>query len=307
MTILIGLLASGIQLSTPLMLGSLAEVFVERTGVMNIAIEGIFLMGAWAGFVGAYLTHNLFIGFLFAIVMGLVYGAIYGFITVKLKRHQIVTGVAMNILALGLALFLYRVLFGIPLLPLTVKPLPNLAIPLLSRIPVLGPVLFDQTLLTYVTFLLMPAGYFILFRTRLGLTLRSTGENPEAVDAAGLNVEKIRFLAVLGSSALNAVAGAFYSIAYLGLYTNGMIGGRGWIAFAICFLGNWNPLGALVGALIFGLADALSVTLLTSNFHAVPHEFIIAIPYILTILATVVRSRFNVPAVLGTPYVKERG
>lgn len=306
MTILVGLLASGIQLSTPLMLGSLAEIFVERTGVMNIAIEGIFLMGAWAGFVGAYRSGSLFIGFLSAIGIGIIFGVIYAIITVKFKRHQIVTGVAINILAVGLGLFLYRVLFGIPLLPLTVVPLPSLEIPLLSRIPVLGPALFTQNILTYVALLLMPAGYWVLFRTRLGLTLRSTGENPEAVDAAGLNVEKIRFLAILGSSGLNAIAGAFYSIAYLGLYTNGMIGGRGWIAFAICFLGNWNPLGALVGALVFGLADALSVTVLTSNFHVIPNEFIIALPYILTIIATVVRKKINVPAVLGIPYIKER-
>ena len=307
MTVIIGLLAMGFRLSTPLMLGSLAEIFVERTGVMNIAIEGIFLMGAWAGFVGAYLSGNLVVGFLSAIGTGVIFGAIYGFITIKLKQHQIVTGIAMNIFALGLGLFLYRVLFGVPLLPLTVSPLKDISIPLLIKIPVIGKAFFSQNVLTYLAFLLMPLGYWILFRTRLGLTIRSTGENPEAVDAAGLNVERIRYLAVLASSALDGLAGAFYSIAYLGLYTNGIIGGRGWIAFAICFLGNWNPMEALIGALVFGLADALAVTLLTSGFKAIPYEFIIALPYILTIIATIARKNFNVPAVLGSPYIKERG
>ncbi len=306
MNIITGLLVSTFRLSTPLLLGALGEVFVERTGVMNIAIEGIFLMGAWGGFVGAYLSGSLFVGFLLAIAMGVTFGAIYGLITVKLKQHQIVTGVALNILALGLGLFLYRVLFGVPLLPLTVSPLNDIPIPLLSRIPVIGPALFRQNILTYLAMLLVPVGYWVLFRTRLGLTLRSVGENPEAVDAAGINVERVRFLAVLASSALSGLAGAFFSIGYLGLYTNDMIGGRGWIAFAICFLGNWNPVGVLIGALVFGLADALSVTFLTSGFKAIPHEFFIALPYILTIIATVVRKKLNVPAMLGKPYVKER-
>jgi len=307
MTVIIGLLNMGIRLSTPLMLGSLAEIFVERTGVMNIAIEGIFLMGAWAGFVGAYLSGMLWVGFLSAMIMGVLFGVVYGLITVKLKQHQIVTGVAMNIFALGFGLFLYRVLFGIPLLPLTVDPLHDLPIPFLAKIPVIGKAFFSQNIITYLALILMPIGYWVLFRTRLGLTLRSTGENPEAVDAAGLNVERIRLLAVLGASALSGLAGSFYSIGYLGLYTNGIIGGRGWIAFAICFLGNWNPLGALIGALVFGLADALAVTLLTSGFEVIPHEFLIALPYILTIIATIARKRFNVPAVLGSPYIKERG
>jgi len=307
MTIITGLLVSALRMSTPLMLGALAEVFVERTGVMNIAIEGIFLIGAWAGFVGAYLSGNLIVGLLAAAIIAMTYGAVYGLITVKLKQHQIVTGVAMNILALGLTLYLYRVLFGVPLLPLTVEPLKDLPIPMLSKIPLIGKALFSQNALTYLAILLMPVGYWVLFRTRVGLIIRSTGENPEAVDAAGINVERIRFLAVLASSALDGVAGAFYSIGFLGMFTSGIIGGRGWIAFALCFLGNWNPMGVMLGALIFGLADALSVVFLTSKIKIVPHEFLIALPYILTIIATISRRRFNVPAYLGKPYVKERG
>ena len=307
MNIITGLLGSALRMSTPLMLGALAVVFVERTGVMNIAIEGIFLIGAWAGFVGAYLSGNLLVGFLAAAIIGMAYGAVYGLITVKFKQHQIVTGTAMNILALGLTSYLYRVLFGAPLLPLTVEPLMDLPIPMLSKIPLIGKALFSKNALTYLAILLMPVGYWVLFRTRVGLIIRSTGENPEAVDAAGINVERVRFLAVLASSALDGVAGAFYSIGFLGMFTSGIIGGRGWIAFALCFLGNWNPVGVMLGALIFGLADALSVVFLTSGIKIVPHEFLIALPYILTIIATISRRRFNVPAYLGKPYVKESG
>lgn len=303
--ILEGLLARAVQMSTPLLLGSLGEVIVERTGVMNMAIEGIFLLGAWAGFTGAYITGSLAAGFLCAAAAGVLVGTLYGWITVFLKQHQIVTGVAINILAAGVGVFFYRVLFGVPLLPLTVEPLRPLAVPFLSDLPVLGPALFRQNILTYLAWGAMPLGWWALFRTRTGLVLRSTGANPEAVDAAGISVERVRFGAVLASSALCGLAGAFYSIGYLGLFSNDMIGGRGWIAFALCFLGNWNPLGALLGAVVFGIADAAAITLQTSGIRMVPNEFLIALPYMLTIAATLARKRFNVPASLGTAYIKE--
>ena len=204
-----GVLMRALQMSTPLLLGSLAEIFVEYTGVMNMAIEGIFLMGAWGGFVGAYLTKSLFWGLVLAMVAGVVIGAVYAFITVKLKQHQIVTGVALNILSGGISVYLYRVLFGVPIIPLTVESLRRIPIPVLCKIPVIGQALFNQNILTYLALILMPVGYWVLFRTRLGLIVRSTGANPEAVDAAGINVERTQTLAVLASSAINGLAGAF--------------------------------------------------------------------------------------------------
>ena len=300
-----GLLARSIQMSTPLIIGALAEVLVERTGVMNIAIEGIFLLGAWAGFVGTYFTGSHLIGLIAAIVTGALVGSCYGYITVYLKQHQIVTGTAINILAAGLALYFYRVLFGVPLLPLTVEPLARLNIPLLSSIPVIGEILFRQNVLTYLSIALIFMMYWLLFKTKTGLVIRSTGANPEAVDAAGINVDSVRFKAVLCSSALCGLAGAFYSIGFLGLFTEDIIGGRGWIAFAICFLGNWNPIGAAIGGLIFGIADATSTVIQTSGFKLIPNEFVIAIPYILTIIATISRKEFRVPEYLGVPYIKE--
>ena len=300
-----GLLARSIQMSTPLIIGALAEVLVERTGVMNIAIEGIFLLGAWAGFVGTYFTGSHLIGLIAAIATGTLVGSCYGYITVYLKQHQIVTGTAINILAAGLALYFYRVLFGVPLLPLTVEPLARLNIPLLSSIPVIGEILFRQNVLTYLSIVLIFMMYWLLFKTKTGLVIRSTGANPEAVDAAGINVDSVRFKAVLCSSALCGLAGAFYSIGFLGLFTEDIIGGRGWIAFAICFLGNWNPIGAAIGGLIFGIADATSTVIQTSGFKLIPNEFVIAIPYILTIIATISRKEFRVPEYLGVPYIKE--
>ena len=303
---IVSLLKRALMMSTPLLFGSIAEVIAERSGMMVTAIEGIFLMGAWAGFVGTYITGNAFIGILCAILAGVTAAAVYGVVCIYLKQHQVVTGTAINVLAAGICTYLQRVFFGVPTAPLKISPLPEIAVPVLSRIPVLGPVLFQQNILTYVVYLIIPVSYFMLFKTSIGLTIRSTGENPEAVDVAGINVNTVRFLTVLLAGMMGGVAGAFYSVGYLGMFTTNMIGGRGWIAFAICFLGNWNPKGAVIGTVVFGLAEALAIYMQSmgggGNF---PNELFIALPYILTIVLTVSRKSFNVPAKLGVTYSKE--
>ncbi len=303
---MVNLLTRAIMMSTPLFLGALAEVYAERTGMMICAIEGIFLIGAWGGFVGVYLTGSLVIGLLVAILCGTAMAALYGVVTVYMKQQQVVTGTALNILAAGLCAFFQRVLFGVPTTPLQIQTLPKIAIPLLSKIPVLGPIFFQQNILTYLAYVLIPVAVFVLYKTSLGLTLRSTGENPEAVDVAGLNVNRIRFLTVLVAGAIGGLAGSFYTVGYLGMFTSGIIGGRGWIAFAICFLGNWNPKGVVFGTLAFGLADAVAIYIQAVSGHTIfPNELIIALPYILTIVLTIARSNLSVPAKLGVPYTKE--
>lgn len=298
------LLARAIMMSTPLLLGSIAEVYAERTGVMINAIEGIFLLGAWGGFIGAYISGSTVVGLLTAIVLGSLMALLYAFVTVTLKQQQVVTGTAMNILAVGICAFFQRVLFGVPTTPLQIETLPKIALPLLSKIPFLGEIFFNQNILTYLAYLLIPITIFVLYKTSLGLTIRSTGENPVAVDVAGINVNRVRFLTVLAAGAVSGLAGSFYTVGYLGMFTTNIIGGRGWIAFAICFLGNWSPKGAVLGTLAFGLADAVSIYFRTGS-SVVPTELITALPYILTILLTVFRSNFNVPAKLGIPYSKE--
>ena len=303
---MVNILTRAIMMSTPLLLGAMAEVFAERTGMMICAIEGIFLIGAWGGFVGAYLTGSLLVGILTAMVCGLLMAALYGVITVFMKQQQVVTGTALNILAAGVCVYFQRVLFGIPTTPLQIPTLPKLAIPLLSSIPVIGQIFFSQNILTYLAYVLIPVSIFVLYRTSLGLTLRSTGENPQAVDVAGINVNKVRFLTVLAAGAVGGLAGSFYTVGYLGMFTSNIIGGRGWIAFAICFLGNWNPKGAVFGTLAFGLADAVSIYIQSVSGSSVfPNELIIALPYILAIVLTIFRKDFNVPAKLGVPYSKE--
>ncbi len=301
---IVNLLSRTVMMSTPLLLGSLAEVYAERTGMMICAIEGIFLIGAWGGFVGAYISGSLLIGLLTAVILGMLMALLYAFVTVTLRQQQVVTGTAINILAVGICAFFQRVLFGVPTTPLQIDALPRLAIPLLSKIPVIGEIFFNQNILTYLAYVLIPVSMFVLFKTSLGLTIRSTGENPVAVDVAGINVNRVRFLTVLVAGGIGGLAGAFYTVGYLGMFTTSIIGGRGWIAFAICFLGNWTPKGAVLGTLAFGLADAISIYFRTGS-SVVPTELIIALPYILTIVLTIFRSNFNVPAKLGIPYSKE--
>ncbi len=301
---MLNLLTRAIMMSTPLLLGALAEVYAERTGMMICAIEGIFLIGAWGGFVGAYLSGSLALGLLAAVAAGIAMALVYAFVTVTLRQQQVVTGTALNILAVGVCAFFQRVLFGVPTTPLQIDTLPKLPVPLLSRIPLLGEIFFQQNILTYLAYILIPISVFVLYKTSLGLTIRSTGENPVAVDVAGINVNRVRFLTVLAAGGFGGLAGSFYTVGYLGMFTTSIIGGRGWIAFAICFLGNWSPKGAVLGTLAFGLADAISVYFRTGT-TVFPTELIIALPYILTIVLTIFRSNFQVPAKLGVPYSKE--
>jgi simple sugar transport system permease protein len=292
-------------MGTPLLYGAIPEVYAERSGVMVTAIEGIFLMGAWAAFAGAYLSGSLAVGCAAAMLAGVITAAIYGWICVFLKQHQVVTGTAINILSVGICSFFQRVIFGVPLTPLTVQPLPAVPLPFLSQIPVIGGILFNHTVLTYLLFIFIPLSHFVLYRTSAGLTIRSAGENPEAVDAAGIDVNTVRFAMVLLAGAAGGLGGAFYSIGYLGMFTATMIGGRGWIAFAICFLGNWTPRGALIGTLVFGFAEAAAIYVRSAGWTVFPNELCIAIPYILTIVLTVTRKSFDTPAKLGIPYSKE--
>lgn len=301
---MVNILTRAIMMSTPLLLGALAEVYAERTGMMICAIEGIFLIGAWGGFVGTYLSGSLLVGLLLAIALGGLMALLYAFVTVTLGQQQVVTGTAMNILAVGFCSYFQRVLFGVPTTPLQIDTLPKLSIPLLSKIPFIGEIFFQQNILTYMAYILIPVSIFVLYKTSLGLAIRSTGENPVAVDVAGLPVNRIRFFTVLVAGCIGGLAGSFYTVGYLGMFSSNIIGGRGWIAFAICFLGNWSPKGAVLGTLAFGLADALSIYFRTGT-TAVPTELIIALPYILTIVLTIFRSNFRVPAMLGVPYRKE--
>ena len=305
MQVFINLITRAFFMSTPLILGALGEVIAERTGMMVTAVEGIFLIGAWGGFIGAYLSGNMLIGFLAAMVCGLLVSLLYGVTTIYMNQHQIVMGTAIAILVTGFCTFFYRVIFGVQTVPLTVDPLPVIRIPLLSEIPFIGQILFSQNIITYITYILVPVIFYVIYKTSLGLSMRSCGENPEAAEAAGINVTRTRFLAVAIAGCMGGVAGSYYSLCNVGMYNAEIIGGRGWIAFGICFLGNWNPVGALIFGIIFGISDALGTYVRALGNASIPSELFSALPYILVIVLTVCRKQFHVPAKLGSNYVKE--
>ena len=305
MQIAINLISRAFFMSTPLILGALGEVLAERTGMMVTAIEGIFLLGAWGGFIGAYLSGNLLVGFLMAMICGLLTALLYGACTIYMHQHQIVMGTAIEILSAGFCTFFYRVIFGVQTVPLTIDPLKTIKIPLLSKIPIIGQILFSQNLVTYLTYILVPIIFYFIYKTSTGLSFRACGENPEAADAAGINVTRTRLIAVLIAGCLGGIAGAYYSLCNVGMYNAQIIGGRGWIAFGICFLGNWNPVGALIFGIVFGISDALGTYVRALGNASIPSELFSALPYILVIVLTVCRKQFNVPAKLGSNYVKE--
>ena len=292
-------------MSTPLILGAVGEIIAERTGMMVTAVEGIFLAGAFGGFIGVYSTGNYLVGFLFAMICGLLVAMLYGLTTVYMNQHQIVMGTAIAILIAGFCKFFFRAIYGTPLTPLKIEPLRVLKIPILSEIPIIGPILFSQNIISYLSYIFIFVTGFILFKTSLGLTLRSCGENPEAADVAGINVRKVRFLAVCVAGCLGGIGGAYYCICNAGMHSSEIISGRGWIAFGICYLGNWKPVGSLIYGIAFGICDALGIYAKTTQIGFFPTEFFNALPYLLIIVLTVCRKKLNMPAKLGTNYIKE--
>ena len=300
-------LASALALSTPLIFGSLSGVVAERSGVVNIAIEGQLLTGAFAGVVVASATGSVWAGLLAAPVAGALLGALLALFAVRYNVDHIIVGVVLNTLALGLTTFFFStVLSENPDLNSANVNLKNIKIPLLGDIPVIGPVLFNQTILTYFMYAVIVILTIYLFRSRWGLRLRACGEHPHAADTVGINVRRIRFSATLLSGALAGLGGAYFTIgASIGHgFNNNMSAGNGFIALAAMILGKWHPLGAVGAALMFGFAKAVAILMPSLNMDA-PSNLINMIPYVVTVLAVagfVGRSR--PPASENVPYVK---
>lgn len=298
----IGWMAASVRLATPILLAALGETFTERAGILNLGLEGIMLMGALSGFVGAYMTGNLWAGVLAAILTGILFGLLMGFLSVTTKVNQVVAGLGITILGSGLSTLLFRLYFGLRTVPPTIKMFPEQPIPLLERIPILGEVLFQQNILVYLTLILTIAAQVILFRTRFGLALRSVGERPDAADTRGINVAWMRYLGLMIGCALAAVGGAYLPLANLGIFWTQMTAGRGFIAIAIVIFSRWNPLRGLWGALFFGATLALQLSLQTLRLP-IASELLLMLPYIVTIIALVtVSRRAEFPGAFATPY-----
>jgi ABC-type uncharacterized transport system permease subunit len=297
-----GFLAAAVRLSIPLLLASTGELVAERAGILNLGVEGMMLNGALFGFLGAYFSGSLWIGWLAAMLAGAMVAALFAFFGITLRSHQVIVALGINLLALGETSFLYRRIFGLATLTPEITPARLLSIPLLDKIPVLGPVLFKQTLLAYLAFLWPLIVWLLLFRTPLGLSLRAVGENAFAADTVGIRVNAIRYGATIFGGVLAGLGGAYLSTVALNVFLENMTGGAGWIAVAVVIFGNWSPWGVVLAALTFGGAEALQLRLQTSSI-ALPREFIVMFPYILTLvaLASLIR-RSHSPAQLSIPF-----
>jgi general nucleoside transport system permease protein len=297
------LLASTIRNSTPLIFAALGGMFSERSGVVNIGLEGLMLISAFAGVVGASLSGSALVGLGFALAAGLIFALIHALMSITFEADQIISGTAINLLALGGTGFLMVQIFGSGGTSPRVPGFKEVAIPLLSDIPLIGPALFNQSLLVFLMYLLIPITWFVAFRTPFGLRLRATGEVPEAVDTAGVSVSRMRYYGVALSGLLAACGGVYLSMGILSAFTEGMTNGRGFIALAALIFGRWNPIGAAGAALLFGFA--LAVTYQVPQ-EIIPLEFIQMLPYILTIVALAAfGGRAIAPAAIGKPYRKE--
>ncbi len=302
----VGFFAATVRISTPLILATLGELINERSGVLNLGIEGIMLLGAMVGFTVAYYSGSLWLGVAAAILVGAVAGLIMSFLAVVLGVSQHVSGIGMTLLATGLAFYFYRLIFGQPGVPPNIVPFETLPIPLLADIPFLGPVFFNQNVITYIAFVVVPATAFVLYRTSWGLNLRTVGENPRAADAAGISVWGVRTQALVIGGGLMGLAGAYLTIAQFNAFTFGVISGRGWVAIALVVFGQWNPWRCAAGAFLFAALEALQLRLQATNILQVPYPVLLMMPFVLTIVAMALVSRnARAPASLLVPFRKE--
>lgn len=302
----VGFLAAIVRIATPLIFATLGEMFSERAGVLNLGIEGIMLISAMTGFSAAYFSGSLWVGVAAAMATGAALGLLHAILTVSLGLSQHVAGIGLTLFSTGLAYFLFRLIFGQQSTPPNIVGFATMPIPLLSDIPVVGPVLFNQFALVYLAIVAVPLAASALYRTPWGLALRMVGENPRAADSAGVSVIGMRFQAVVLGGALMGVAGAFLSMAQFNAFTFGVISGRGWVAIALVVFGRWDPWRCAGAALLFAAIDALQLRLQASGLGHIPYEVFLVLPFVLTIVAMALISRNAVaPAALLKPFRRE--
>ncbi len=303
--VLVGILTSGIRLATPYLFASIGEMFGQRSGVYNLGVEGIMLMGAFAAFYVTFTTGNPWLGLLAAIVVGAIMGLAMAVISVTLQAEQGISGIGVYLFGLGMSDLLFQRTLGTVE---TVRGFQPVKIPVLGDLPFVGPILFQQSMMVYIAYLLVPIAWYVMYRTTLGLKIRAVGENPAAADALGVSVTRTRYATVTLGGVLAGVAGASLSIALLNVFQQNLTSGIGFIAVALVYFGGWRPYGVLFGALLFSMVNALQLWIQALNIP-IPgdaSELLIMMPYVLTILVLIVAAgRMRKPAALGVPY--ERG
>ncbi len=300
--VVIGVLASGIRLATPYLYAGIGETFGQRSGVLNLGLEGQMLLGAYAAFYVVLTTGNLWFGLIAAVIAGAIMGLAMAFVSVTLKAEQGISGIGFFLFGLGMSDLLFQKTLGTVE---TVSGFKPIYIPFLSDLPYVGEVLFNQNLLVYGAYLLVPIAIFVLKRTTFGLNVRAVGENPEAADSLGVSVAKIRYTTVILGGILSGIAGASLSIALLNVFQQNLTSGLGFIAVALVYFGGWRPFGVMIGALIFSGVIAFQLWLQVLG-SPIPSDIAVMLPYILTILVLVIAGqRVRPPSALTKPF--ERG
>lgn len=301
--VIVALLAATLRLATPLILASLGGVFSEKSGVVNIGLEGIMIMGAFFGVYGSYVSGSPWIGLVFAMAAGALVAAIHAFLSIHLKADQVVSGVAINLFAGALTSYLLLVLFQRQgqTDAVTALPYPKA---MMHKVPVIGNFLGELNWYVFISIGLVILTYFILYKTPLGLRIRAVGEHPKAADTLGVNVYTIRYLCVILSGVLGGLGGAALSLSQTNLFREGMIAGRGFIALAAMIFGGWKPFGAMWACLLFAFAEAFQIVAQGFGWP-IPNEFYSAFPYILTMIALAgFVGKTMAPAADGVPYTK---
>ncbi|MCL5777238.1 ABC transporter permease [Limibaculum sp. FT325] len=297
--------AASVRIATPMIFGVLGALVCERAGVLNLGIEGIFTAGAMAGWMAVWAGADLWTGVAVAAAAGGLFGLIHAILTVPLGLSQHVSGIGVTLLASSLSYFIYRTALPDVTTPPRIAPFRPVDIPVLSDLPFIGPVLFQQTPLTLLAFVLVGVVAFVLYRTPLGLAIRAVGDNPASVEAQGLSVHALRMGAVVAGSGLMAMGGAFLTMSAFDAFFFGMVNGRGWICIALTVFASWRPGKALLGALLFGAFDAFQVRLQTEVGAFLPSQVFLMLPYLLSIAALVaVARKADYPRAMLTPWFK---
>lgn len=290
----------------PFILAAQGTMLGGRAGVFQVAQEGMMLVGASVGFLIGYRTGGLFAGMVAAALSGGLFALVLAYLTTALRMNQFVVGLALFFIGTGLSTLLPKLVIGVTMVQPTIPTLVDIPIPLLSQIPVLGPVLFSQNILVYFSILLTVALWWFLYRTRIGLEVRSVGENPMAADSLGVNVKLIRYAATIIGGILIGLAGAYLPMVYTGTFTEGMTRNRGWISIALTFFGAWSPLPIFFGSLFFAAIEVLSFRVQVGG-SLIPYQFLQMLPYIATILVMIFSfRRSRVPGFLGNNYDREK-
>ena len=300
----VAVLAAAVRAGTPVLFATLGEIFAERAGVLNLGIEGMMLASALAGFAVTAQTSNPWIGAAAAAAAGGCLSVIHAFLSVTLRANQVASGLALTIFGTGMSAFLGRGYVGVPGSGFQATP-----VPLIAQVPVVGPILFQQDPLVYLSYAAVPVAWYVLYRTRWGLEIRAVGEHPEAADAMGVDVARVRYACVIAGGVLAGLGGTFLSTAYTSMWIENMTAGRGWIALALVIFATWDPVRAVVGAYLFGGVNALQLHLQATG-TSLPTYLLLMAPYVFTIVVLVIatqetaRKRLGTPAALSVPYTR---